>query len=94
MSQESICNIRLILMNLNMKHLDQFLEPPQSLLSYDTTIAVNKGSDNSLTLSNFDEIVNVRENLTSVDHQLSDIADIIKGYLSYRTTDRLRLMIK
>ena len=49
--------------------------------------ALNKGSDNSLTLSNFDEIVNVRKNLTSVDHQLSDIADIIKGYLSYRTTD-------
>ena len=49
--------------------------------------AVNKGSDNSLTLSNFDEIADIRKKLTSVDHQLSDVSDIIKGYLSYRITD-------
>ena len=49
--------------------------------------ALNKGTDNSLTLKNFDEITEIRKKLTSVDHQLSDISDIIKGYLSYRTSD-------
>ena len=38
-------------------------------------------------MSNFDEITEIRKSITSIDHQLSDICDIIKGYISYRTAD-------
>ena len=46
-----------------------------------------KTDADSLTLSNFDAISEIRKNITAVDHQLSDVSNIIKGYLSYRTAD-------
>ena len=49
--------------------------------------ALSAKKTNTLTLSNFDEITEIRKSITSIDHQLSDICDIIKGYISYRTAD-------
>jgi Mg2+ and Co2+ transporter CorA len=38
-------------------------------------------------LSNLDAIGELRQKMATIDHQLSDVSNIIKGYLSYRTTD-------
>jgi len=50
-------------------------------------IDLAKTNTDSLTLSNLDAINEIRQNITAVDHQLSDVSNIIKGYLSYRTAD-------
>ncbi len=46
-----------------------------------------KRDADALTLSNLDAIGELRQKMATIDHQLSDVSNIIKGYLSYRTTD-------
>ena len=43
-------------------------------------------SNNCLTLSAAEEVENIRRSIVTIDHQLSDISNIVKGYISFKTS--------